>query len=463
MNNRKFYLLQLVLLISDLFLINASFCVAYLLFVAPNESRSGHINLSVLFLFNIIWIASATLFRLYSYKTLQHIETIYRSTWRAFVVHLLLFVSIYFFFHEVGFNYRFIFSCYAFIIALTILNRLLLTYITEFVFKKLAAKRKVIILGYNECGKKLASYFDSNSSFYQLEGVFGYKNDKDNTSLYTGSLEECMDFADEHHVTDIYSTILPEQDERIKFLQNVAENRGRRMLFVIGTQQLTPRATYHRMDFIKDMPVLSLRVEPLLDEGNRLRKRIFDILFSFFIIIIILSWLTPVVAILIKLSSKGPVFFKQQRLGRDNQPFWCYKFRSMEVNESADELQATKNDSRITPIGAFLRKSSLDELPQFFNTLIGNMSIVGPRPHMLKHNKEYSAVINKYLIRHLLKPGITGWAQVNGYRGETSDLSLMRKRVEYDIEYMENWSLMLDIKIIFMTIINILKGEQAAY
>ena len=157
------------------------------------------------------------------------------------------------------------------------------------------------------------------------------------------------------------------------------------------------------------------------------------------------------------------MFFKQLRSGRDNKPFWCYKFRSMKVNSNSDTIQATKLDARITKIGAFLRKTSLDEFPQFFNVLKGDMSIVGPRPHMLKHTEKYSAIINQFMVRQFLKPGVTGWAQVNGYRGETKNIEQMEKRVEYDIWYMERWSSMLDIRIIFMTIINIFRGEEQAF
>jgi lipopolysaccharide/colanic/teichoic acid biosynthesis glycosyltransferase len=167
--------------------------------------------------------------------------------------------------------------------------------------------------------------------------------------------------------------------------------------------------------------------------------------------------------LLIKLESRGPVFFIQKRSGKDDEPFWCFKFRSMKVNTESDEVQATKDDPRITRIGAFMRRTSLDELPQFFNVFLGNMSICGPRPHMLLHTKQYSTSINKFMVRHLLKPGITGWAQVNGLRGETESPELMQKRVEYDLWYMENWSLMLDVKILFMTIINMFKGEKNAY
>jgi undecaprenyl-phosphate galactose phosphotransferase/putative colanic acid biosynthesis UDP-glucose lipid carrier transferase len=167
--------------------------------------------------------------------------------------------------------------------------------------------------------------------------------------------------------------------------------------------------------------------------------------------------------LIIKLESPGPVFFRQKRSGRDNRPFVCLKFRSMYVNDLAHNKQAGKGDSRVTKFGAFIRKTSIDELPQFFNVFWGDMSVVGPRPHMINLAKEYSELINNYLVRQFAKPGITGWAQVNGYRGETKELSDMENRVEYDIWYIENWSLLLDIKIIVRTVINILKGDENAY
>jgi putative colanic acid biosysnthesis UDP-glucose lipid carrier transferase len=192
---------------------------------------------------------------------------------------------------------------------------------------------------------------------------------------------------------------------------------------------------------------------PLDDLNLRLLKRIFDIFFSTCVILFIISWLFPIIMLSIKLSSKGPVFFRQQRTGINNKTFTCLKFRSMCINNDSDSKQATKNDSRLTSLGHFLRRSNLDELPQFFNVFLGQMSIVGPRPHMLKHTEEYSDIIENYRVRHYIKPGITGWAQVNGYRGITDELWKMEKRVEYDMVYLENWSLWWDIRIIFMTIL----------
>jgi Undecaprenyl-phosphate glucose phosphotransferase len=212
-----------------------------------------------------------------------------------------------------------------------------------------------------------------------------------------------------------------------------------------------------------NIPIISVRTEPLENMLNRSIKRLFDCVFSLFVIIFIFSWLFPILFILIKLESKGPVFFTQLRSGRDNHSFKCYKFRSMKINHDADNKQATRGDHRITKIGSFLRRTSLDELPQFFNVLIGNMSVVGPRPHMLKHTKQYSELIDRFMVRHFLKPGISGWAQVNGLRGETRTVDAMLKRVEADVWYLENWSFLLDLKIIFLTVRNSLKADENAF
>jgi len=222
-------------------------------------------------------------------------------------------------------------------------------------------------------------------------------------------------------------------------------------------------AAHFQIRYMNDFPVLSLRQEPLENLHNRFKKRLFDIVFSSLVIILILSWLYPLIALLIKLQSPGPVLFKQKRSGRNNKPFTCYKFRSMRVNKDSEKVQATKNDSRITPIGNFLRRSSLDELPQFFNVLKGEMSVVGPRPHMLAHTEQYRTIIDQFMVRHFLKPGITGWAQVSGFRGETKEVEQMEKRIQKDIWYLENWSLMLDIRIIYLTLYQVIRGDEKAY
>jgi len=211
------------------------------------------------------------------------------------------------------------------------------------------------------------------------------------------------------------------------------------------------------------LAVITPKKEPLQRLRNKLVKRAFDIAFSIFVILLVFPWLFPIIATLIKLESKGPVFFLQKRTGYWNKPFNFIKFRSMAVNTDSDTKQATRGDMRVTKFGAFLRKSSLDEIPQFFNVLMGDMSVVGPRPHMLKHTEEYSELIETYMVRHKVKPGITGWAQINGYRGPTETLDKMENRVKYDVHYMKNWTLIMDIRCVIMTVVNMVRGEKMRF
>ncbi|HEX8428095.1 exopolysaccharide biosynthesis polyprenyl glycosylphosphotransferase [Hymenobacter sp.] len=192
-------------------------------------------------------------------------------------------------------------------------------------------------------------------------------------------------------------------------------------------------------------------------------KRAFDYLFAALVTLLMLSWLIPIIALLIKMESRGPVFFKQLRTGKNGSPFYCLKFRSMRTNADADLKQASRGDNRITKLGAFLRRTSLDELPQFINVLKGEMSVVGPRPHMLRHTEDYSKIIDNFMDRHLVLPGITGLAQVSGHRGETREVEAMAKRVNADIHYLENWSFWLDLKIVLATVFQIFRSNNHVF
>ena len=213
---------------------------------------------------------------------------------------------------------------------------------------------------------------------------------------------------------------------------------------------------------IDDIGVMTTYTSPLEEPLNRLLKRLFDIVFSI-LCLIPTALLLPFIVLMIKRQSPGPVFFRQLRTGIDGREFYCYKFRSMHVNNDADRLQATKDDPRKFPFGDFIRKTNIDELPQFFNVLLGDMSIVGPRPHMLAHTEQYDKLIDRYMVRHFVKPGITGWAQVTGFRGETRELWQMEGRVERDIWYIQHWSFWLDLRIIWMTVKTIFKRDEHAY
>lgn len=263
-------------------------------------------------------------------------------------------------------------------------------------------------------------------------------------------------------VKDVYVVIANDRLNEVSALVKEADRQFLRLKFVPNLDK--PLSDSYTVNYLgSEFPVITLRHEPLEDITNRFKKRVIDIVFSTAVIVLIMSWLYPLIGLMIKLQSRGPVLFKQLRSGRNDIPFLCYKFRSMQVNDDSDEKQASKEDGRITAFGHFLRRTGLDEMPQFFNVLIGNMSVVGPRPHMLKHTEQYKVIINQYMVRHFLKPGITGWAQVNGFRGETKELKDMQGRVECDIYYLEKWTALLDVKIVFMTIINGLRGDKNAY
>jgi putative colanic acid biosynthesis UDP-glucose lipid carrier transferase len=217
-----------------------------------------------------------------------------------------------------------------------------------------------------------------------------------------------------------------------------------------------------KSELLDDMEIFTTYENPLQNSVNRAEKRAFDLLLVMVFLIPTLL-VFPFVVLIMKIQSPGPIFFKQKRTGLDGKDFYLYKFRSMHVNADADKVQATKNDPRKYPFGNFMRKSNLDEVPQIFNILKGDMSVVGPRPHMLAHTEQYSKLIDKYMVRHFVKPGVTGWAQVTGFRGETNELWQMEGRVKRDIWYMEHWSIWLDIRIIWMTLKTFFVHDKNAY
>ena len=275
------------------------------------------------------------------------------------------------------------------------------------------------------------------------------------------SVLECISFVEEQEIDEIYCSTEDIKDEELKMLIKYCDNNLKTIKLIPNPTKLnSKKLIYETYD---SLPILSLRKVPLQDSVNMFFKRLTDIVLSLTVIIFILSWLTPIIALFIKKESIGPVFFKQTRNGINYKEFSCLKFRSMIVNEDAHKQQATKGDYRVTNVGKFLRKTSLDEMPQFINVLLGDMSVVGPRPHMIKENDKYYKTVDKYMLRHVIKPGITGLAQVSGYRGEVQKESDIVNRIKFDIYYLENWSILLDIKIIFRTIGNFIKGEDKAY
>ncbi len=318
--------------------------------------------------------------------------------------------------------------------------------------------RTAIIVGCTPESKQLRKLFDTRTDYgYRF---LGYFSDTVENEDVLGKIEDIKYYIKKNPVDEIYCSLNEVSDARLKKLIIFSENYGKTIKFIPDSAQLFSKNLI--TNYYELFPVLSLRKTALHDPINKIVKRTFDIVFSLFVMVFILSWLIPILAIMIKLESKGPVFFKQGRPGLNEDEFFCYKFRSMRVNQTT-ELEARKDDPRVTRIGRFIRKTSIDETPQFLNVLIGEMSVVGPRPHLWAQNILYGQKIKKYMIRHYIKPGITGLAQVRGYRGEIETDEDMINRIKFDVFYIENWSLLLDIKIIIQTVVNIFKGEDKAY
>lgn len=313
--------------------------------------------------------------------------------------------------------------------------------------------RRIVVIGHDDLTENFIKFVTGNDDYgYQLFGSF---------SLVDTTPADIIAFCIENDIDEIYLSLEKTTTKQVSFFIDYVDNNLKLLKFLPSRKDLL--SANLKVDYYGVIPVMASRTTPLNDPLNYFIKRVFDIVFSSLVIIFIMSWLTPLIAILIRLESKGPIFFKQKRNGLDYEEFNCYKFRSMFVNENADIDEAVKNDPRITKVGAFLRKTSIDEMPQFFNVFVGTMSVVGPRPHMLNFTEKYAVKVNKFKARHFIKPGITGMAQTHGYRGEIENDTDIINRIKYDIFYMESWSLLLDLKIIYLTIKNAIKGEKKAY
>ena len=279
---------------------------------------------------------------------------------------------------------------------------------------------------------------------------------------YLGNLDAIFEYATKHVVDEIYCSLSTLNQKQIKKINKFALDKDIILKLIPDGNELYSKN--RSIEYYGDsLMVLNVNKLPFDFTENFYLKRFFDIFFSIFVCLFILSWLIPILWIIVKLESEGPLVFKQGREGLNGKEFTCYKFRSMRMNKESNKIHATKNDARVTKVGAFLRKTSMDELPQFLNVLLGDMSVVGPRPHLETLSLEYQKDVDNYLKRHIVKPGVTGLAQVGGYRGEIKKKSDIKNRVRLDIFYIENWSFFLDIKIIMQTVLNVFKGEEKAY
>lgn len=320
--------------------------------------------------------------------------------------------------------------------------------------------RQVVVIGSQKHTDELVHFFQDNADYgYRL--IKNFDTDIDKKQNFTNALNFIKSEKEDNKVDEMYCALADLTNSQVNDLIDFADNNLKVLKFIPNKNDYFVQNM--KLDYYGYIPILSMRTIPLDDKLNQFTKRLFDIVFSSFIIVFVLSWLIPFLAIFIKSESKGPVFFKQKRNGLNFKEFSCYKFRSMKLNTISDIQQVSKNDPRITKIGAFIRKTSIDELPQFLNVFLGEMSVVGPRPHMVSETERFALKVDKFMVRHFVKPGITGMAQTNGFRGEVENDKDIIYRVKYDIFYMENWSIFLDIKIIFQTVFKIFQGEDKAY
>ncbi len=305
--------------------------------------------------------------------------------------------------------------------------------------------------------------------YYYGYKCIGYVEDSENKALdskYLGRISELNKIILENNIDEIFIALSINDNQKIQECIDICDRNNIKVRILPNLTEITTSSIY--INNIGLLPVVNVGDLPLDKTENRVLKRAFDILFSSLFFLLIGIWIFPLIALIVKLTSKGPIFFKQERWGINNKKIICYKFRSMikessDIDEDGRYNQAQKDDPRITFIGRILRKTNMDELPQFWNVLIGNMSVVGPRPHPTQLNLESMETVDNYMLRHKVIPGITGLAQVNGCRGETKTTEDMQRRVNFDLYYIQRWNFWLDLQIIIQTVINIFRGDQNAY
>lgn len=447
---------------NDLFVLNISFFIASFYFKSHSLIWSDQKQILFLLFLDLLWVFLTSYGDIYAIRRVIKIENELNKTFLVILLHFLI-TSVFVYYSQLFvFDLKDkIFFYSIFVVYMTIWKVSSLKFL-KYLRTKGMNFRRIVIIGGGPVGNQVRGYLMSDHSFgFRYMGLFDDNPERcESKEDILGSVNDFKEIAVRQQIDEVFIALPNTAKKQIFDIIRFCDSNAIRIKIVPDFMRyIKPKV---QLDFYGSIPIILLHNEPLESLKNRIIKRTFDLLFSLFVVVFILSWLYPLLAILIKLDSKGPVLFKQKRTGMDNKEFNILKFRSMRVNSNSDKIQATKGDKRITALGAFLRKSNLDEMPQFFNVLIGNMSIIGPRPHMLEHTAQYSALIKDYMVRHLAKPGLTGWAQVNGFRGETNQPGQMEGRVEHDVYYIENWSIYLDNKIFFRTIYNMLHGDENA-
>lgn len=408
--------------------------------------------------YNLSWFLIAVGMNFYRIERKERFRTKFHQFIKHYFLFTLAYIAVFAFKGEV-------FSVRHQFFVLSILFLVLAFYRWAFFYTRKKYRQKggnyvnVVVIGHDRNLERLKPIFNEPDYGYRYKGYF--HNKKCMSKDYLGPVETCYDYILNNGIDEIYCLASQLSCPQLKGLIKFSDNNLKRIKVVPDNKEIFTRAM--NAELFGNIPVFNIRNSPLEKNYAKYGKRIFDLLFSSLVIVFILSWLTPILYLLIHKESPGPLFFKQLRHGYNKKSFWCYKFRSMTLNPTANSESCHKNDPRITRLGRLLRKTNIDELPQFINVFLGEMSVVGPRPHMESHTVSFSKSVDKYLVRHIVKPGITGLAQVKGFRGEIVRKSDIINRTRLDIFYLEKWSFMLDFFIIYKTLCNSIKGEEKAY
>ncbi|MBD1393323.1 undecaprenyl-phosphate glucose phosphotransferase [Mucilaginibacter glaciei] len=454
---------------NEAFVLTFSFGSACVILQYIYKSHLALFNLWMLPILIIGWYFSSSSQQIDNLGTKNLLASLYKTANGIFIQFCL--VVLFFFSAHQTYNTRRFLVIYIGLLCVFIpFEKIIYRKLMVFLHKTGVNKKKILVVGAGKVGLDFAGVLKKNTHLgYEVVGFLDDEHKSGLNGQYLGMIDDIDKYVstDMSNIDEVIIALPNTAHHKIKHIANVVSNHAVKLRIIPAYHDLIN--SQYTFGIYNGFPMLTIRNEPLDDIHLRTIKRLFDIVFSIFVLVFICSWLFPIIAIAIKLSSKGPVIFVQERWGRKNQKMKCFKFRSMYMQSKdvsgtdGKYQQAKKSDKRITKIGAFLRKTSLDEFPQFFNVLIGSMSVVGPRPHPTPLNIESKEVIDNYLVRHLVKPGITGWAQVNGFRGATDNPSLMKSRVNYDIWYIENWTLFLDLKIIFLTFWKTIVGDKNAF
>jgi putative colanic acid biosynthesis UDP-glucose lipid carrier transferase len=464
--------------ISDLVLLNVTFHVMLAIrfgafFPSSPERLQGapwSIYPELEFFMNLLWIVIAVSLKLYSKdrgseqaSSLDEIRAVGRAGILLAGSLLICVVA------RGGYNYysrAFLGYLLVAAPAVLVIARIVVQSTASTVRQQKAPRKNILIIGAGNAGEQFYQTVTTSPQYGYR--VLGFLDDNGIHSkvrpMILGKLHD-LDRVATRETVDEVVIAMPKADEAtIGKLVTECENRCIRVALIPSDHALIEGSLASRtIERVGEFSLVRMREAPLDSWQNRIGKRAFDIAFSLLVLTLVFPVVFVFTAIVIKLTSKGPIFFQQARTGEDGRTFTCYKFRTMRPGIAANLIQATKDDPRLTSVGRLLRRASLDELPQFWNVLKGEMSVVGPRPHMLKHTEDYRNIIAQYMVRHFVKPGVTGWAQVNGYRGSTEARGSMQHRIEHDLFYIENWSFLFDLTIIGRTLVRMLRGDKNAY